>query len=406
MTLALRHYQSVAVEVVRELWSQGKRRVVLCCPTGGGKTHIFEALTLRIRAADWAAVAFCAHTSELVLNPADRLAGLGVDYGLVKAGYAPDEFAGVQVCSAASLVNRPLRAVLRADGTPHKRLVLVIDEAHRCRATTYERILRAASAAYELVYVLLLTATPYRRDGRGMAHMADALYEAVTPRELTAAGVLVDPTMYSRPVIGGSDDDVGDLSPRLAGDVVETWLLRVGGRPTILRAANRAHARSFVERFTKAGVRAASIDGTMSDEQRGRLLGRLAIGGVGSTHPLALDVLCSGGTILEEGYDSAATYRYVVRDRELWDEGGPTPYVPLACLVDAAPTTSRGAWIQRLGRVARAFTEADVGRFAEHNHAKFYLTNSPKHHRGLKPRPRFRVDFYRLIYITNKQLDC
>lgn len=42
----------------------------------------------------------------------------------------------------------------------------------------------------------------------------------------------------------------------------------------------------------------------------------------------------------------------------------PPPYVPLACLGDAAPTTSRGAWIQRVGRVARAFTDADVAALA------------------------------------------
>lgn len=390
-----RPYQLAAVETVRALWGQGKRRVVLCMPVGAGKSRTSEILIQRVRAADFAACYFVAHTTELVSSPAHRMEQIGVEAGVVKAGWTPSPEAGVQVCSVHSLVNRPIATLQRRDGRLHTRCVLIVDEGHRVRARTYQAIYDRIGAAYDTVYVLILTATPYRGDGRGMRLAADALVEAETPSWLVAAGILHELEYYSwEPPTDGDDPTAvrAALSPKLAGDVVRTWLEKARGLPTIARCCNRAHARDLARRFREADVRSESIDGTMPDELRERLLARLA---VERAHPLAVEVLCSGGTILEEGYDSASTYRHIASRPWLWLGGvetepsnrvwswePPAPwaslpaYEPLACLIDAAPTASRGAWIQRLGRVSRAFTEADAAAWAE---------------RGLRAAPKLRA---------------
>ena len=152
-------------------------------------------------------------------------------------------------------------------------------------------------------------------------------------------------------------------------------------------------------------MRAAHIDGTMSTAQRRRLLVGLSIGGTAATprHPLALDVLCAGSNIFDEGFDSRASYEMLLprgddavaawrtlRDpvvvlspaeatalrrrvldgvlpelRDFWpevDSGAPMEppaYQPLCVLCDACPTASKGAWMQRQGRVVRSWRGDD-----------------------------------------------
>ena len=381
-----RAYQVAAAHhTIPDLWRAGKKRVCLVLPTGGGKTRVAEMLIARIRAADWAPCFFVAHTSELLTQPGARFAGLGIAHAYIKAGMAPDPTAGVQVCGVQTLVNRDVAPVLKDDGvTPHRRCVIFVDESHRVKASTYLTLLQRFHATYEHVYLVLMTATPYRLDGRGLADICDALIEATTPTELIAAGILIDPVYYSRPPKDATglnayrlDTDEGTiaqmLDSKLVGDVVATWQERARGLPTICQCVNRAHARDVAARFNAAGVRSAMIEAATPPDARGLLYARLAID---RRHPDALDVLCTGGTLLAEGYDSAASYRHVLARPALsWRGPGdaddptrsappqPPAYVPLACLIDAAPTTSRGAWIQRLGRVARAFTAADVAEW-------------------------------------------
>lgn len=398
------YQEALAVHTTPALWRAGKRRVVWVLPVGAGKTFCGELLIARMVAAEWAAVYWMAHTSELVTQPGDRLDAIGVKFGFIKAGLLGDPFAQVQLCSAQTFVRRPTTPILTTGGAPHKRCVVFIDEAHRVRTAVYASILSMLERVYEIVYVVLLTATPYRRDGRGLAAQADVLIEATTPKEGFSAGWLVDPKMYSRPASDPKSDEAGAaetvMSAKIVGDVVETWRRHGNGAPTKARCVNRAHARDVAARFRAAGIRAEHIDGTMSDEARGLLLARLAIGGSASTHWGALDVLCTGGTILEEGYDSAASFRHVMARHALWSAGeapratfdrvsglddarraealqrelsaipghvddAPPTYVPLGCLIDAAPTTSRGAWIQRMGRVCRAFVDSDVDAWEE-----------------------------------------
>lgn len=374
--MILRPYQeALAHHTTPELWKRGQKRVVWVLPTGGGKTATALTLIQRMRAADWCAVYYVAHQSELVSQPLTGLAALGVGHGVVKAGRTGDVSAGVQVCSAQTLVNRPIVPPPRLDRSPHARCVVFYDEAHRTRSNTFNAIHSRLREAFTHVYAVLMTATPYRRDGRGLSEVADALVEAATPRELVAAGWILDPEFWSRPPSerdlqhGDTDSEDGargsfGASPRLTGDIVKTWEKHAEHHPTIVRGVNRAHARHLAERFREAGHRAEHIDGTMPERLRAALLARLAIGGRGSSHEAALDLLCAGGTILEEGFDSASSYRYAFADKGLWRNGEPPTYVPLGCFVDAAHTSSRGAWIQRVGRVTRPFTTADVESWA------------------------------------------
>lgn len=319
----------------------------------------------KVRAHDWAQVWFIAHSTELIDQPADDLAELEIPHAFVKAERDPDPTAAVQVCQVQTLINRQITPAPDGNGKPYRRAVVFIDEAHHVKAATYLQVRDRLRASYDLIYFLLLTATPYRTDGRGLADVAEALIEATTPRELVDAGYLVNPLYWSNPPPDEDADALADR-PRLVGDIVDTWLKRADGLPTIGRAINVAHSQRIVERFRAAGVRAEHIDGTMGQAQRANLYARLAIGGRASGHPQAIDVLCTGGTLLEEGFDGRKSYRHVLADRSLWlGHSYPPRYRPLCCLGDWSPTKARGAWIQRIGRVTRTHWPSEVAAMSK-----------------------------------------
>ena len=84
--------------------------------------------------------------------------------------------------------------------------LLIFDEAHRSLSPSY----LALAKEHESAVLLGLTATPYRLDGRGFAEIADALVEAVTPRRLVEAGVILDPVYALAPARERSDDEEDD----------------------------------------------------------------------------------------------------------------------------------------------------------------------------------------------------
>lgn len=431
-----RDYQAAAVDAVKAHWSAGRRRVVVVGPVGSGKTYVAELLIVPILAHKWAQVFFCAHTESLLDQPALRYQDANIRAAFIKAGRDEDADAMLQFCSVLTLVRR--------DIVPqHRRAVVFIDECHRVKSSSYLAILTNLSRLFEFVYVVYLTATPYRLDGKGLADVADALIEIATPRQLIDAGVLCRPRYYSEPLPEGDTEEV-IFRPGIVGDVVSTWKQRAAGLPTICRAYSLDHSKLLAQRFVEAGVRAAHIDGTMSTAQRRRLLVGLSIGGTAATprHPLALDVLCAGSNIFDEGFDSRASYEMLLpreevmpyrpdqsdqsfrtihtpdranvtkpllqttapwaaaaspraawttlRDsavvlspaeatalrrrvldgvlpelRDFWpevDSGAPMEppaYQALCVLCDACPTASKGAWMQRQGRVVRSWRGDD-----------------------------------------------
>lgn len=394
-----RPYQTAAVDKIKQLWSSGKRRVVVVAPVGAGKTYIAELLIVPTLKHKWAQVFFCAHTESLLDQPAQRFTSTEMQAAYIKAGRAADPTAMLQFCSAQTLARR--------DIVPqHERAVVFVDECHRCKSATYIEILNKFKELFKFVYIVYLTATPYRLDGRGLADIADAQIEVATPKQLMGKAPFPDGTIIQGPVIlpplywaepppEGDDTEAALSRPGIVGDVVRTWQQRGQGLATICRAYSIDHSKLLVERFGSVGISASHIDGTMTTAQRRRLLVGLSVIG----HPLAIDILCAGSNIFDEGFDSRASYEMllprtedaleawqVLRDpatqlgplealllrrrvldgvlpelRDFWPtvESGqpmePPPYRPLCCLIDAAPTASCGAWMQRQGRVVRAW---------------------------------------------------
>jgi len=363
-----RPYQSRVVDVdVPAHWRQQRRSVCVVAPVGAGKSFIAELLALKVLQHSWAQVFWLAHRDNLLTAPEARFEDGGVRRAFIKAGEAEDNDAPLQFCQVQTLARRVVKPARKPDGTLYNRAVVLWDEAHTIKAAQNLEIRERLLQTFEFVYIVGFTATPYRLDGRGLGDVFEALVEAATPRQLVAEGTICEPVYWSQPAVDVSDSEDTEaqlLRPGIVGDVVATWQQRGEGLPTICRGVSIAHSRALADRFRAAGIRAEHIDGSMSAATRRRLLARLSIGGAISSHVEALDILCAGSAIFDEGLDSRACWEMLetgLRGGETWcaglaDSGGEAPaYQPLCVLVDAAPTASAGMWFQRLGRVCRSW---------------------------------------------------
>jgi DNA repair protein RadD len=249
-------------------------------------------------------VAIIVHRQELVDQTADALAAEGVRFGIIAAGYPEDLDAPVQVCMAQTLAHR----LERLAGIQ----VLIVDEAHHVVAETWRAILRTAPMAW----LLGVTATPERLDGKGLAEVFDALVIGPTVSELVAAGWLSPFVVYAperlvdlkgaRSIAG--DYAVGDLARRMSAsfvldDALTEYRQRLAGRTAIAFCTTIEHSRTVARFFRAAGIRAQHLDGDTPSVERRRLIGQLATGEISIITNCGLiaeglDVPSVGGVIL------------------------------------------------------------------------------------------------------------
>jgi len=109
---------------------------------------------------------------------------------------------------------------------------------------------------------------------------------------------------------------------KLTADIVETWLDRGEGRPTLCFAVNRAHAQNLCDAFNRAGVPAAYVDGETPLDERDELAVDFKAG--------KYKIICNVG-VMTTGVD--------------------LPFV--SCLIIARPTKSEMLCCQIVGRGLR-----------------------------------------------------
>lgn len=239
----LRPDQIRVIAAVRDHYRSGARSVVLQSPTGFGKTFVAAALIRRSLEKGNRCV-FVAHRDDLIGVTVDRLRAAGIHTGRVQASEIQDAAAPVQVCSVQTLHARSF--------APPANFVL-LDEAHRVRAKTWESVI----ARWPEAKILGLTATPERADGRGLRTIFDRLVQGPSIQELQKIGALV-PVKCVSPIAGGK-------LRGLAIDPIEALDKWSEGRPTIAFCRSVEEARELARRI---GPDAACVDGETPQDLR------------------------------------------------------------------------------------------------------------------------------------------
>lgn len=321
----LRPYQQAGLDELRACVRAGKKRILLVCPTGGGKTVLASSI-IESAVSRGGRVLFIAHRIELLNQTARQLGRFGLtDGGIVRASdprVNPD--AAVQIASIQTL-NR------REDDNEYT--LVFVDEAHLSMADSYRSVL----ARYPNAIVIGLTATPFRQDNRGLGEIYERLVVCATPSQLVADGFIVRPRCFGAPQMPDLTDvkiTAGEYNGaaleramtrgKLVGNIVAEWLARAEGRRTVVFAASVTHSKAIVQNFIDEGVAAAHIDASTPGDQRALTLHKLNTGELSVVSNV--DVLCEG-----------------------WDQPS------VKCAVLARPTQSLRVHLQQVGRILRPF---------------------------------------------------
>lgn len=318
MAFDLRPYQVAAVNKVRRAMYEGKLRVLLCSPTGSGKTEVATEI-VRGALKKGKRVAFIANRIELISQASRRFGTAGIGHGILQGENTANIHSSVLIASIQTVASRGLPPID----------LIIVDEAHGCAGSkAYQDLLLKK---HNLVPVIGLSATPF---SPGLGKIFEELVSAATIRELIDLHYLVDCEIYapSEPDLTGVKVVSGDYQPiqlgravdkpELVGDIVKHWLKLADGKPTVCFATNIAHSRHIVEQFRAAGVAAEHIDYRTSPDERAAILARVASGET---------TIISNVAVLAEGWDCPA----------------------VEVMILARPTRSLIRYIQMAGRVLR-----------------------------------------------------
>jgi superfamily II DNA or RNA helicase len=352
--MKLRDYQERAVDVIRSAFSK-HRSVCLALQVGGGKT-VIACEIMRRSIARGKRVMFVVHRVELVEQARERLALFEIESGVIKAGYRERRDRLVQVACIPTLVRREYPP---AD-------VVIFDEAHHGVSASWLSVLthyRSAGA-----FILGITATPLRLDGKPLGSAFETIVEPVTTQELIQRGFLMEPRVFAPPTCDLSDvkirggdyalPEVASRMSKLTGSITGNWLRYCRGRPTLAFAVNVAHSREIESALAAVGARVAHIDGGTGKVERARANKRLRSGD--------LDV---------------------VTQCQLWTEGLDIP--ELEALIVARPTKSLSLHRQIIGRVMRPAlgkSDAIVFDHAGNHHEHGFVTEPIEWSLDAKPK--------------------
>lgn len=320
-------YQVPVIDKLRESMRR-HRRVLLQLPTGGGKTAIASYLAKEITARGKRAY-FNVHRAELIEQTSRTWRKYGIAHGFIAAN-RPKITALANVCSIDTLKNRLLT-------TPEPD-VAIWDEAHHLGAAGWQSVMDAWPNARHIG----LSATPWRLDGTGLGRQFDDMVQGPSTAWLIEHGFLSRFEIFAPnppDMKGTRKDKSGDFTkrdasarmdmPKRTGDMVAHWRKYADGLRTIAFAVNVADSMMIVQRFNASGIPAAHLDADTPDADRARIIQEFAAGRI---------LVLSNVGLFGEGFDLSAIAQ---------------TDVTIDCLIDAAPTQSLSAVMQRWGRVLR-----------------------------------------------------
>ena len=268
----LRNYQENAINKVRAAYASGHKAVILCAPTGAGKTVMFSAIAKSAM-----------QKGKKVMIVTDR------GERLWQAGGALNNLAIVpELITADSLtLNASQKIFIAMVETLHRRSnqrdyndllqsidLFIFDECHK---RSFDKLFPTLS---ERALILGVTATPYR-EGKGskLSDFYTAMVEASNIPELIELGYLAKPSYYSVPIdlskvqTKGADYDPESLAEQYSQmqvfkGVVKNYNRWTPNSKAIVFAPNIRSSVEILEEFERAHIPAIALNGSASREVR------------------------------------------------------------------------------------------------------------------------------------------
>lgn len=327
----LRPYQSDARLSLRHHFANSKKKVILCLPTGAGKTVIFSYLVAEtIKRNPKARILILVDRIELLAQAGGTLAKFGIDWSPISAGAEVEHHASVYVGMVETFYKRIAKFPHLLDLN-----LVIIDEAHRGNFKKLFPHFRPHT------FVIGATATPIAAGKKDpLNKLYDDIVVPISISGLIESGYLVPAETYAAKTDTSKlkVDKTGEYSVESQLDVFAKrsvydgvvnkyiQLSTQGGKPekAICFNVNIEHSIEVCRRFLEAGIMAEHLDGETPSDQRAAILKRFQTG--------ETMVLCNVG-IVTTGYDEPSVTTIIVN----------------------RATTSVPLWLQMCGRGARLY---------------------------------------------------
>ncbi|NKE69864.1 DEAD/DEAH box helicase [Nitrospiraceae bacterium HYJII51-Mn-bac16s-1-B09] len=338
--LPLRPYQEECLQAIRKAKEEGKNRLLVSLPTGGGKTVIFSRLPSHLEEKRKTLV--LAHRDELIGQARRKFIASNPEMfvEIEQADHYSTPFAQAVIASVATL--GPERAAKRRGRFwPEQYGIIITDECHHAAAKTYQNIYEhfGLPDRKDILHVGF-TATPKRGDGAGLGGIYEEIVYHKDIGEMIDEGWLVEikgrrvstSTDLSRVRSSMGDFQENELAEAVNNDnrnalVVKSYLEFAEGKRCLVFAVDTAHTIALRDTFLAAGIPTAAVIGTTDvEKERPQIYADFAAGRI------KVIVNCM---VLTEGYDE------------------PT----VEAIIQARPTKSSLLYTQIIGRGLRLSPE-------------------------------------------------
>lgn len=250
--------------------AEGARRALVQAATGVGKTYLAA-----FDSKKYERVLFVAHREEILKQAAESFKNVrnSDDYGF---------FDGESKCTDKSVIFASVATLGRDEYLNNKYFAsdyfnyIVIDEFHHAINDQYQRIVNY----FNPQFLLGLTATPERMDGRNIYEICDynVPYE-ISLKEAINKGMLVpfhyygifDDTDYSKLHIVRGRYDEKELNETYIGNVhryelIYKYYCKYGSRQALGFCCSKEHAREMAKEFSSRGIPSVAVFSDASGE--------------------------------------------------------------------------------------------------------------------------------------------
>lgn len=341
--IKLRDYQNESVDLLSNGFKKHKR-IVLCLPTGAGKTVVFSEIVRRAAERGTKTIVLTDRT-ELFKQTIKSLGRIGVAAEEISPNKKSTYLDAVIYVGMVETLKR--RKELLESLNP---MLIIIDEAHKGNFTSI-------LDAFENTRVIGATATP---QGKHFAKYYSSIVQNIDVPELVDQGFLVDCKPYQM------QDDFSDLQtkageftsdsldmhfnkPQLYDGVIENWRKFANDKKTICFNVSIKHTIAVNQAFLDSGISSEYITSKTNKEDRDRILKAFTDG--------HFKVLNNCG-ILTTGYDEPS----------------------IECVIMNRATKSLPLWLQCVGRGSRLYPNKNEFILLDFggNHTRLGMWNEPR----------------------------
>ena len=338
MEKTLRPYQLDAVNNLRQCILDGKRRIVLQSPTGSGKTKIATHIIKKLHDANKRTL-FMVHRIELLEQAIEAFQMEGISFGIIASDYSLNMNRIVQICMVPTLTRRK-------EIIPDDVHTVIWDECHHIVAKSWLKIFNQLKDAFHLG----LTATPQRKDGKGLKDVFSKMVKTKSIKELTELGYLVPYRIFVNPHVHKLKDVStigGDYNKKqlekvmnsgksfIVGNAINSYKKHAYEKKGLLFTYSTKNSREMAEEFNKAGIRAVHIDSKTKKDIRKKYFQDFKLG--------KIKILCNV---------------------DIFSEGVDVPDVEV--VIGMRPTKSLTIYLQQIGRALRPSKGKDYAVIFDH----------------------------------------